>query len=173
MAELEMLHVGCTSDHGGQIITGDPSMLINGKPVARIGDLHSCPQFYGGASPIPHAITPIIMTAKIPERPMVNGRYIAFETDISGCGAVLLKCNTGVKGLAILGFAAIAALGFLFLKRNTTEQRGMPSPKESAKIIESQTNSIKELINRNLGSSSVPQTPPEQKPSSSENCNCN
>lgn len=36
--------IGDTSDHGGSIITGSPSLQTSGVPVARIGDILDCPQ---------------------------------------------------------------------------------------------------------------------------------
>ena len=170
-----MLTVGCPSDHGGQIITGDPTMTVNGKPVARIGDLHSCPQFYAGASPIPHAVTPIVLVSKMEQRPMVNGRMIAFEGDMSGCGAVLLKCGTNAFGIGLLivGAAALLALPFLFSNRSKSGKSGMPSKKEAAENIENQTKAMADYINRNLTPTPKTNVPEEQKPEKSENCDCN
>jgi uncharacterized Zn-binding protein involved in type VI secretion len=88
-----ILTVGCFSTHGGVIITGDPLMTINGKPVARIGDLHACPLFYPFVVPVPHAVQPIIPGPCSAQRPTVNGRPLALSGDLTPCGAVLLPCG--------------------------------------------------------------------------------
>lgn len=84
-----LITVGCRSTHGGVIITGDPTATINGKPVARIGDLHSCP--IGGDHP--HKVTPIVPGSACLNRPMVMGRPMAMAGDRSACGATLLPCD--------------------------------------------------------------------------------
>lgn len=88
-----ILTVGCFSDHGGKIITGDSSMLIDGKPVARIGDLHSCPRYDGDR---PHGVEPIIASS-IPNRPTVNGVPLACSGDKTACGAILLPSVSSSK----------------------------------------------------------------------------
>lgn len=89
MATTTILTVGCFSDHGGVIITGDPLLMINGRAVARVGDLHSCPLFW---VLVPHAITPIIASNPCPYRPNINGRLAAISGDTTGCGARILPC---------------------------------------------------------------------------------
>jgi len=85
-----MITVGCKSTHGGVVITGDPTMTINGKPVARLGDLHSCPQKDNDK---PHSIKPIVAGSACIARPQVMGRPIAIAGDKAACGAVLLPCD--------------------------------------------------------------------------------
>lgn len=91
-----ILTIGCMSSHGGVIITGDPLMTVCGKPVARIGDLHSCPLTYPGF--VPHSVTPIIKTGGTP-RATTNGREVAVANDITGCGASLIPCAACTEAL--------------------------------------------------------------------------
>ena len=35
--------LGDRSDHGGMIVSGASRTLVNGRPVARMGDKHDCP----------------------------------------------------------------------------------------------------------------------------------
>ncbi len=35
--------MGDTTAHGGTIILGTPTVLIGGRPAARLGDMHVCP----------------------------------------------------------------------------------------------------------------------------------
>jgi uncharacterized Zn-binding protein involved in type VI secretion len=89
-----IITVGCMSDHGGVVITGDPIATVCGVPVARIGDLHACPQYTGDT---PHGVTPIIQGPCGGYRGLMNGRPMAIATDRTGCGATLLPCNKCVE----------------------------------------------------------------------------
>ena len=44
--------LGDTSSHGGTIVTGAQRTLVDGKPAARMGDLHSCPIPFHGVTRI-------------------------------------------------------------------------------------------------------------------------
>ena len=35
--------MGDSTAHGGVITVGFPTVLIGGKPAARVGDMHTCP----------------------------------------------------------------------------------------------------------------------------------
>ncbi len=72
--------LGDSSSHGGMIITGAIRTMVNGRPVARMGDLHVCP--------IPgHGVTPII-TGSLDT--LTEGKPNARTGDITGCGAVIV-----------------------------------------------------------------------------------
>lgn len=94
-----IITIGCMSNHGGVVITGDPIATVCGVPVARVGDLHACPLFYPGSSPKPHSITPIVegpcstnrMTLRNPSQ------KVALSTDRTPCGAILLPCTLCVN----------------------------------------------------------------------------
>ncbi len=72
--------LGDISSHGGTVVTGSVTTLVNGRPVARMCDLHVCP--------LPgHGVTPIVsgsfdMTT--------DGRPNARMGDMAGCGAVII-----------------------------------------------------------------------------------
>jgi uncharacterized Zn-binding protein involved in type VI secretion len=52
--------IGSLTAHGGTVTgPGCPTILINGKPAACIGDMHVCPMVTPGAPPIPHVGGPI------------------------------------------------------------------------------------------------------------------
>lgn len=175
MADLSILTVGSMSDHGGQIITGDPTMQIDGKPVARVGDLHSCPQFYPTVPPIPHSITPIIRTAPVDMRGNVNLREFAYETDTTGCGATMLKGSSNAVGVGLFAFALLA-LPFLFLNRDKNKNNSskiqppnlQKESKQQAELINNKINGINDFINRNLNPPNI-QNAVETKDS---NCAC-
>ncbi len=79
--------MGDMSSHGGVIITGAARTVVNGKPVARIGDLHACPMPF-------HGVTSIITGS---EDTMTEGKPNARIGDMTGCGAVIVtgspNCN--------------------------------------------------------------------------------
>lgn len=79
MAGGRVIRVGDMTTHGGTVIEGDPTMILNGRAVARVGDLVACPTCRG--------IYPIIegnpgLTS--------NGKPIAYEGCRTACGAQLL-----------------------------------------------------------------------------------
>lgn len=115
MTDVAILTVGDKSDHGGQIISGDPIVKINNKPVARLGDLHNCPQVYPNG--VPHGTTPIVMKQNVPNRMIVNGRLAAVEGDMAGCGCTLMSSNVNMTKCIALGAIAVSvlALGAAFL----------------------------------------------------------
>jgi len=72
--------MGDISSHGGMIITGAVRTMVNGRPVARMGDFHVCP-IQG------HGVTPII-TGSLDT--FTEGKPNARIGDITGCGAVIV-----------------------------------------------------------------------------------
>ena len=69
-----------TSDHGGTIVTAASQTTVEGKKIARVGDLHSCP--------IPgHGVTPIVTGSP---RFKAEGAKVARTTSLTGCGASLI-----------------------------------------------------------------------------------
>ncbi|WP_414499397.1 PAAR domain-containing protein [Zymobacter sp. IVIA_12111.31 C1] len=79
MAGGRVIRVGDMTTHGGTVIEGDPTMIINGRAAARVGDLVACPVCLG--------VYPIIegnpgLTS--------NGKPIAYEGCRTACGAQLI-----------------------------------------------------------------------------------
>ncbi len=79
MAGGRVIRVGDMTTHGGSVIEGDPTMIINGRAAARVGDLVACPVCLG--------VYPIIegnpgLTS--------NGKPIAYEGCRTACGAQLI-----------------------------------------------------------------------------------
>jgi uncharacterized Zn-binding protein involved in type VI secretion len=48
------------TSHGGQVVAGSPTVLIGGRPAARLGDMAVCPLSDG---PVPHVGGPIVTGA--------------------------------------------------------------------------------------------------------------
>ncbi len=77
MAKIARL--GDSSSHGGTIITAASRTYADSIPVARKGDLHSCP--------IPgHGVTAIVTGSPTVE---VEGSPVARVGDVAGCGAAI------------------------------------------------------------------------------------
>lgn len=51
--------LGDMTAHGGVIVAGAPTVIIGGKPAARINDMHVCPMTNPGSPPPPHIGGPI------------------------------------------------------------------------------------------------------------------
>lgn len=188
MADLEILTVGDTSDHGGQIITGDPSVIIRGKSVAVIGSLFSCPLFYPNGTP--HNVTPIIMGSSSPSRAVTPSGLVALEGDHAGCGCTLKSANSGTKTATCVGVAAVAisvlAIGAAFLlnrNKNTASngsnfssvdiKTGNNLSDDQVTMINNRVDSLANFAKR-FSSTSSPDAniPAQQSPNSGENCNC-
>lgn len=73
--------VGDRSSHGGTIVSGAVTVMVDGQPVARVGDMHVCgdPQ---------HGTTPIITGSA---KHSAEGAAIARVGDLVGCGAVITE----------------------------------------------------------------------------------
>ncbi len=71
--------LGDKSSHGGTIITVASRTYVNGRLVARKGDLHSCP-IEG------HGITPITSGS---DSVLIEGQPAARIGDSVGCGATI------------------------------------------------------------------------------------
>lgn len=73
--------MGDQTVHGGVIVVGCPTVLIGGKPAARVGDMHTCPLVNPG--PVPHVGGPILP----PGNPLVliGGMPAARVGDMATC----------------------------------------------------------------------------------------
>ena len=78
--------LGDVSSHGGTVVTGSITAFVNGRPVARMCDMHVCP--------IPgHGVTPIA-TGSLDTS--TDCRPNARLGDIAGCGAVIVTGSLNV-----------------------------------------------------------------------------
>ena len=72
--------LGDISSHGGVIIGGATRTMVEGAPVARMGDMHVCPIYGHGVMPIIHGN----MTSS------AEGMPVARLGDTVACGAVII-----------------------------------------------------------------------------------
>lgn len=81
MSSHLIARLGDKSSHGGTIITASSMHTVDGKPIARIGDLHACP-IRG------HGITPIVSSPASAH--LVEGKGMAVVGATTGCGATIV-----------------------------------------------------------------------------------
>jgi uncharacterized Zn-binding protein involved in type VI secretion len=79
-----LIVVGDTTDHGGVVLTGSATTLINGKRVACIGDEVSCPHSGHGGT------TVIVAGSSSTE---IDGKRAARHGDKTACGASLISAQ--------------------------------------------------------------------------------
>ncbi len=73
--------LGDATSHGGTIITGALSVSVDGRPLARMGDLHACPL---------HGLNPIVSGS--PDT-LTEGKPNARLGDVTACGAVIISAS--------------------------------------------------------------------------------
>jgi uncharacterized Zn-binding protein involved in type VI secretion len=89
--------MGDSCAHGGTIIIGFPTVLIGGKPAARVGDMHVCPMVDGIK---PHVGGPVMP----PGSPtvLIGGMPAARLGDMAQCvgppDTIILGCPTVLIG---------------------------------------------------------------------------
>ena len=76
-----VIRLGDPTSHGGSVVSASSVIVINGKPVARIGDLVTCPIPGHGTNPIVEG-DPVWLDA---------GKPIALENHKSACGCSLIS----------------------------------------------------------------------------------
>ena len=79
MEGLPVARVGDAGSHGGSIVTGDLTIIVNDRPVARVGDIYMCPR---------HGPNPIITGA-----PSIFGSHllISHVGCKTACGATIVE----------------------------------------------------------------------------------
>jgi uncharacterized Zn-binding protein involved in type VI secretion len=86
-ASRPFIVLGDKTTHGGVVITASENTFSNGRQVARMGDLVSCP-IKG------HGINPIVTACPLCS---IDGRQIARHGDMTACGCSLIasQMDTG------------------------------------------------------------------------------
>ena len=77
MAGKGIARQGDTGSHGGEIVTGSDTIVVNGRPLARVGDTYACPI---------HGNNPIISGA---QSVFAEGVLVAHVGSMTACGAVI------------------------------------------------------------------------------------
>ncbi|QJE02485.1 PAAR domain-containing protein [Massilia forsythiae] len=77
-----LIRVGDPTSHGGKVLEGSPNFIVDGKPVARLGDKASCPI---------HGDTAIDSGSK---HYFTDAKPTARDGDTTACGATLAATHT-------------------------------------------------------------------------------
>ncbi|MDR3362169.1 MAG: PAAR domain-containing protein [Desulfovibrio sp.] len=77
MAAKPVARLGDTGSHGGEIISAAPTIFVNNKPIARVGDMYACPK---------HGNNPIVTGAK---SVFGQGKLVAHVGSKTACGATI------------------------------------------------------------------------------------
>ena len=77
--------LGDSTSHNGKVKTASATFIVDGQPIALIGDIVSCPT---------HDDNPIIESG---EGYSENGRKLAVKGSRSQCGSVILATPSGAK----------------------------------------------------------------------------
>ncbi|MFC0337336.1 Zn-binding Pro-Ala-Ala-Arg (PAAR) domain-containing protein, incolved in TypeVI secretion [Kushneria avicenniae] len=80
--------LGDATSHGGKVITAQSNYLVNGKPVACVGDKVTCPKSGHSTNAIVEGHP--TMT--------VNGKPVAMHGHKTACGATLISSHNGDHG---------------------------------------------------------------------------
>ncbi|OCG00733.1 hypothetical protein A9G10_03860 [Gilliamella sp. wkB308] len=78
---MGVIRLGDSTDHGGKVITASSTMIVLGKPVARVGDLVSCPIKNHGVNPIIEGESSFTD----------QGKCIALDGHKTACGCSLIS----------------------------------------------------------------------------------
>ena len=73
------VRLGDSTEHGGSVVAGNPRVMIEGAPAARVGDQHLCPRWDGCK---PHVGGPIAAGSS---RVFIGGRPAARVDDAATC----------------------------------------------------------------------------------------
>lgn len=90
--------VGDTTAHGGVIVAGLPSVLINGAPAARVSDMHTCPAITGM---VPHVGGPILAPGA--STVLIGGLPAARSADLASCAGPPDAVSSGSPNVNIGG----------------------------------------------------------------------
>jgi uncharacterized Zn-binding protein involved in type VI secretion len=75
-----MIVLGDSTSHGGKVVSASPVSTINGKGIARVGDMVSCPRRGHGTCEIVSGDTTCL----------IDGKPVARAGDKTACGAELI-----------------------------------------------------------------------------------
>ncbi|WP_261533899.1 PAAR domain-containing protein [Burkholderia multivorans] len=106
---------GDTTSHGGRVLACDPTNTVEGKPLALLGDMVSCPRC-GGVFPIVKVKTELHMT--------FNGRPVASDGDMTACGATLIASQSTATASPTAGAGGSIGVGKSVLAQNVAQDDG-------------------------------------------------
>ncbi|MDR8106963.1 PAAR domain-containing protein [Burkholderia cenocepacia] len=106
---------GDTTSHGGRVIASDMTNTVDGKALALLGDMVSCPRC-GGLYPIVKIKAGLNMT--------FHGRPVVSEGDITACGATLIASQSTATASPTSGVGAPVGAGKSVIAQKEGAYRG-------------------------------------------------
>lgn len=103
---------GDTTTHGGRVLGCDPTNTVDGKALALLGDMVSCPRC-GGIFPIVKVKTELNMT--------FHGRPVASDGDMTACGATLIATQNTATASPTSGMGAPVGAGKSVFAQQATQ----------------------------------------------------
>lgn len=80
--------LGDRTSHGGVVVSADPTWTIDGQPIARIGDMVTCPRCKRVSTIISSRFPTVIDL----------GKPVAYDQDMTDCGAVIYSRHNNHAG---------------------------------------------------------------------------
>jgi uncharacterized Zn-binding protein involved in type VI secretion len=142
--------------HGGTVVVGFPTVIINFMPASRIGDMHVCPMVTGV---VPHVGGPFILgsmtvlTGFMPQSRVTDQLVCVGPPDICVMGAMTVLVGMAGAGGAGAAAAGIAAMGAAVPMNASSAPAGTP---QSAMQYDG-------TVNTSTQASSLPPIPLTQK----------
>jgi uncharacterized Zn-binding protein involved in type VI secretion len=107
---------GDATSHGGIVLACDPANTSDGKALALLGDMVSCPRC-GGIFPIVKVKTDLNVR--------FDGRPVASEGDMTACGATLIASSDGTKASPTSGVGNPIGSGRSVVSERTSDSGGL------------------------------------------------
>jgi len=106
---------GDATSHGGTVLACDPANISDGKALALLGDMVSCPRC-GGIFPIVKVKTELNV--------QFDGRPVASEGDMTACGATLLASSSGTAASPAAGAGSSVGGGHSVVSNWASDSEG-------------------------------------------------
>ena len=103
---------GDSTSHGGIVLACNPANTSDGKALALLGDMASCPRC-GGIFPIVKVKTDLNVT--------FDGRPVASDGDLTACGATLIASSSGTTASPTSGAGASIGGGRSVVSHRTSD----------------------------------------------------
>lgn len=111
--------LGDKGSHGGAIVTAASTIFVNGKPMARVGDMYACPKH--GSNPIVTGATSVLG----------EGKLVAYKGSWTACGARIIEGSSDTfVGLESGSYQAMSIFS------GPVPGRGIPQAEICAKIAD-------------------------------------
>ncbi|KVU89109.1 PAAR domain-containing protein [Burkholderia ubonensis] len=112
---FSFIREGDTTSHGGRVLACDPTNTVDGRPLALLGTMVSCPKC-GGIFPIVNVKRELNMT--------FGGVPVATDGDMTACGAALIASQNTATASPTSGAGGPVGGGKSVVAQNDGPNRG-------------------------------------------------